>query len=296
MRKFLPLLLALLLPAAPAWAKIKVIASITPLKSITESVGGDLVEVTSIARGNEDPHFVEVRPSFMMSIRSAKLYVSIGMSLDFWARPLIENARSSGDLQIVNCSTGIHVLGAPTERVTARLGDVHPEGNPHYWVDPYNVPIIVKNILTGLVAVDPDNAAKYQQNAKAFLEQLKKADEGWQKELAPYAGVKAITFHESWEYFAEHFKIDVRGQVEPKPGIPPSGSHTQEIINLVKREKIPLIIQEPYYPDAAPKLIAEQTGAKVVKLIQLCDGAPGTSSYIDMMNYNVNKLAEALKK
>src|SRR5579885_2847544 len=146
MRKLLPLLLALLLQAAPAWAKIKVIASITPLKSITESIGGDLVEVSSIARGTEDPHFVEVRPSFMMSIRNAKLYVSIGMSLDFWARPLIENARSSGDLQIVNCSTGIHVLGAPTERVTARLGDVHPEGNPHYWVDPYNVPIIVKNI------------------------------------------------------------------------------------------------------------------------------------------------------
>lgn len=288
-------LIALLTLSSPAFAKMKVIASITPLKSITESIGGDLVEVTSIARGTEDPHFVEVRPSFLMSIGQAKLYVSIGMSLDFWARPLIENARNE-DIVVINASAGIKVLGLPTERVTARMGDVHPEGNPHYWVDPYNIPVVVKNILNGLVKVDPANTETYQKNAKAFLAKLQAADAQWQKELAPYKGTKIVTYHESWEYFAEHFKLDVVAQVEPKPGIPPSGSHTDEVIQIVKREKVPLILQEPYYPSAAPDLIARSTGAKVVKIPQLCGGAPGTDTYIDLMNHDVHAIVAAFKK
>ncbi len=288
-------LIAILTLSTPALAKMKVIASITPLQSITESIGGDLVEVTSIARGTEDPHFVEVRPSFLMSIGQAKLYVSIGMSLDFWARPLIENARNE-NIVVVNASTGIKVLGLPTERVTARLGDVHPEGNPHYWMDPYNIPMVVKNILNGLVKVDPEHKETYQKNAKAFLSKLQAADAQWQKDLAPFKGTKVVTYHESWEYFTEHFKLDVVAQVEPKPGIPPSGSHTDEVIKIVKRDKVSLILQEPYYPSAAPDLIARSTGAKVVKTPQLCGGAPGTDTYIDLMNHDVHAIAAALKK
>jgi ABC-type Zn uptake system ZnuABC Zn-binding protein ZnuA len=288
-------LITLLTFSTPAFAKLKVIASITPLQSITQSIGGDLVEVTSIARGTEDPHFVEVRPSFLMSIGQAKLYVSIGMSLDFWARPLIENARNE-NIVVINASTGIKVLGLPTERVSARLGDVHPEGNPHYWMDPYNIPVVVKNILNGLVKVDPANTETYQKNAKAFLAKLQAADAQWQKELAPYKGTKIVTYHESWEYFAEHFKLDAVAQVEPKPGIPPSGSHTDEVIQIVKRDKVPLILQEPYYPSAAPDLIARSTGAKVVKTPQLCGGAPGTDNYIDLVNHDVQAIAAALKK
>lgn len=295
MKSTLLAVIALLSFSNPALAKLKVIASITPLQSITESIGGDLVEVSSIARGTEDPHFVEVRPSFLMSIGQAKLYVSIGMSLDFWARPLIENARNE-NIVVVNASSGIKVLGVPTERVSARLGDVHPEGNPHYWVDPYNIPVVVKNILNGLVKVDPANSETYQKNAKAFLAKLQAADAQWQKELAPYKGTKIVTYHESWEYFAEHFKLDVVAQVEPKPGIPPSGSHTNEVIQIVKRDKVPLVLQEPYYPSAAPDLIARSTGAKVVKIPQLCGGTSGTDTYIDLMNHDVHAIVAALKK
>jgi len=284
------------LAVAPgANAKIEVITSITPLKSITESIGGDLVDVKSIGRGTEDPHFVEVRPSFIMTIAKAKMYVSIGMQLDYWAKPLIENSRNA-DILTVYANPGIHVLGLPTVRVTAQLGDVHPEGNPHYWLDPYNVPIMVKNILGGLVQVDPSHAEDYRKNAKAFLEQLKKADQDWQKRLKPYAGTKLVTFHESWNYFANHFHFVVAGQIEPKPGIPPSGSHTEEIIQLVKRDHIPLILQEPYYPSAHPDLIAKKTGAKVLKLPQLCEGVPGTETYIQLMEYNVSHIEKALKK
>jgi len=284
-----------LLISTTALAKTKVITSITVLKALVESVGGDLVEVSSIGRGTEDPHFVEVRPSFIMTIQGAKLYVSVGMSLDHWARPLIENSRNT-DIVIVNASKGIHVLGLPTERVTPLMGDVHPEGNPHYWVDPYNIPIMVKNILTGLTTVDAANAEVYQKNAKAFLDKLKVATAGWEKRLAPFKGTKIVTFHESWEYFAERFKLDVVGFVEPKPGVPPSGAHTEEIIKTMKREKVPLILMEPYYSDSHPKLIAEQTGAKVVKIPQLCEGVPGTSSYIDLMEYDVSAIEKVLKK
>lgn len=295
MKSTLVALITLLSLSTPALAKMKVIASITPLQSITESIGGDLVDVSSIARGTEDPHFVEVRPSFLMSIGQAKLYVSIGMSLDFWARPLIENARNE-DIVVINASSGIKVLGLPTERVSARLGDVHPEGNPHYWMDPYNIPVVVKNILNGLVKADPSHSETYQKNAKAFLAKLQAADAQWQKELAPFKGTKLVTYHESWDYFAEHFKLDVVAQVEPKPGIPPSGAHTDEVIQIVKRDKVPLILHEPYYPGAAPNLIARSTGAKVVKIPQLCGGAPGTDSYIDLMNHDVHAIATALKK
>ena len=278
-----------------AEAKVKVIASITPLKSLTESVGGDLVEVESIGRGTEDPHFVEVRPSFMISIAKAKLYISVGMSLDIWAKPLIENSRNT-DIVIINASKGIHILGVPTERVSALLGDVHPEGNPHYWLDPYNIPIVIRNIVTGLAQVDPANSAVYQKNGRDFLDKLKKADADWQARLKPYSKTKVVTFHQSWDYFAEHFKLEVRGQVEPKPGIPPSGAHTDDIIQLVKREKIPLIFMEPYYNDAHPKLIAEKTGAKLLKLPQLCGGVPKTETYLELMEYNVSAVERALKK
>jgi ABC-type Zn uptake system ZnuABC Zn-binding protein ZnuA len=295
MRSVLFAVIALLSLSTPALAKLKVITSITPLQSITQSIGGDLVEVSSIARGTEDPHFVEVRPSFLMSIGQANLYISIGMSLDFWARPLIENARNE-NIVVVNASTGIKVLGLPTERVTARMGDVHPEGNPHYWMDPYNIPVVVKNILNGLVKADPANTETYQKNAKAFLAKLQTADAQWQKELAPYKGTKIVTYHESWDYFAEHFKLNVVAQVEPKPGIPPSGSHTNEVIEIAKRDKVPLILQEPYYPSAAPDLIARSTGAKVVKTPQLCGGTSGTDTYIDLVNHDVQAIVAALKK
>ena len=284
-----------LISPSESFAKIKVIASITPLKSLTESIGGDLVEVSSIARGTEDPHFVEVRPSYMMTIANAKLYVSVGMSLDHWAKPLIENSRNT-EIVIVNASKGIHVLGIPTERVSALLGDVHPEGNPHYWLDPFTVPIMVKNILTGLKQVDPTHAEIYEKNARTFLDTLKKADDDWQKRLKPYAGTKIITYHESWDYFTEHFKLLVAGQVEPKPGIPPSGSHTEEVIELMKREKISLIIEEPFYSPATAELIASKTGAKVLKLPQLCEGVPKTTSYIELLEYNVSQIEKALKK
>ena len=278
----------------PAFAKVKVVTSISPLKSIVESVGGDLVDASSVAKATEDPHFVEVRPSFLMNVADAKMFVMVGLSLDIWAKPLIESSRNTG-IVIVNASTGVKPLDLPTERVTALMGDVHPEGNPHYWVDPFNVAVIVKNIVSGLSKVDPEHAKNYLDNAKKFLEELKIKTADWDKRLAPYQGSKVIVYHASWNYFTDHFKFVKVAEVEPKPGIPPSGSHTQDVIEIAKREKAKLILIEPYYSDAHAKMIAEKSGAKVVKLLQMAGGLPGTDSYIKMMEYNVSEVEKAMK-
>jgi len=292
---FFVLVLAGIASPFPAQAKIKVITSITPLRSLVESVGGDLVTVRSIGRGSEDPHFVEVRPSFIMAITDAQLYVEVGMSLDIWARPLIENARND-KIVIVDASKGIHILGVPTQRVSPLMGDVHPQGNPHYWMDPDNVPPMVRNILSGLVKIDPAHEATYKKNAEQFLSQLKAKTQEWTDELKPFKGTKILTYHESWEYFADRFGFDIEGEEEPKPGIPPSGSHTQDLIQMMKQNNVHVIFQENYYSTSTSDMIASKTGAKVLILPELCDGEPGTSSYIDLVNYDVQKIVAALKR
>ena len=277
-----------------AFAKVKVVTSITPLRSIVESIGGDLVDASSVAKATEDPHFVEVRPSFLMNVAEAKMFVMVGLSLDIWAKPLIESSRNTG-IVIVNASTGVRPLDLPTERVTALMGDVHPEGNPHYWVDPYNVPVIVKNILSGLSKIDPEHVNNYTENAKKFIAELKTKTAEWDKRLSSYQGSKVIVYHASWNYFTDHFKFSKVAEVEPKPGIPPSGSHTQDVIEIAKREKAKMIMIEPYYSDAHAKMIAEKSGAKVAKLLQMVGGLPGTETYIKMMEYNVSEVEKAMK-
>ena len=295
--KIFTILLILISPSAfipTAFGKVKVVASISTLKSLVESVGKDLVEVSSVGKPTEDPHFVEVRPSFIMNVTDAKMYVMVGLSLDIWAKPLIESSRNNG-IVIVNASLGIKPLDVPTERVTPLMGDVHPEGNPHYWVDPYNVPTIVKNIVSGLATVDPEHSKTYQLQAKTFLDELKVKTTEWDKRLAPFKGAKLVVYHASWNYFLNHFHFLQVAEVEPKPGIPPSGAHTQEVIQIATREKVKAILIEPYYSDAHPKLIAEKTGAKLLKMPQMVGGLPGTDTYIKLMEYNVTEIEKALK-
>ena len=277
-----------------AQAKIKVVTSITPLKSLVESVGGELVEVSSVGKATEDPHYVEVRPSFIMNVTNAKMYVMVGLSLDIWAKPLIESSRNSG-IVIVNASLGVKPLDVPTERVSPLMGDVHPEGNPHYWVEPYNVSFMVKNILSGLSQVDPEHVKIYQENARKFLDELKKKTAEWDKRLAPYKGTKVVVYHDSWNYFIDHFKLVQVAEAEPKPGMPPSGAHTEQAIQIAIREKAKVFLMEPYYSDAHPKLIAEKAGMKIVKMVQMVGGLPGTDTYIKMMDYNISELEKALK-
>ena len=218
---------ALVFPGA-AHAKLRVAASTTDLASIAATVGGEQVEVFSLAKPGSDPHRVEALPSYMVKVSHAQLYLKVGLGLDQWAGSIIDGSRND-KVKVVDCSEGVTVLEKPTGKVDASMGDVHPDGNPHYWLDPRNGAVVANNIATALAAADPANAAQYRARAAAFG---KDCDASWQKHKATLAALPSkaiITYHRSWVYFATAFGLEVVNTVEPVPGIPPTAKHLAEV-------------------------------------------------------------------
>ncbi len=271
--------------------KVKVVASTTDIASIAKEIGKDKISISSLASGKSDPHYVEVLPSYMRKVSKADLYLKVGMSLDFWADLIIEGSRNS-KLYIADCSDGITPLEVPKQQVDASMGDVHPEGNPHYQLDPENGHIIAGNIYKALVAVDPENDGFYKANLDAFNKKLDEKIKEWKQKAAPLRGMEVITYHKSWSYFSRAFGIKIIDTVEPKPGIEPTPSHTKELINLIKTRNIPLIIKEPYYSNRAPNTIARATGIKVLQLPPSVGGAESVNDYFALFDYLINSLLE----
>jgi zinc/manganese transport system substrate-binding protein len=278
-----------------AEAKVKIVASLSDLASIAEVIGGDKVEVQSICKGTSNPHFVEVLPSYMMKVSKAELYLKVGLGLDFWANPIIDGSRN-GRLEVIDCSKGIEVLEKPTTKVDASMGDVHPEGNPHYWLDPANGLVIAQNIVSGLIKVDPDNASFYESQLLQFEQKLSQKQKEWSEKAQSLKGLKMVTYHESWPYFASRFGIDVVGFVEPKPGIEPTPSHTAQLIQQIKNQNIKIIGKEPYFSDRAPKAISRATGALVVDLPPSVGGVPEARDYFALFDYLLDALLNASRK
>jgi ABC-type Zn uptake system ZnuABC Zn-binding protein ZnuA len=263
--------------ASPASAKIKIAASLTDLASIASTVGGDQVEVFAIARATSDPHRVEVLPSYMVQVSRAQLYLKVGLGLDQWADGIIDGARST-KLQILDCGKEVTVLDKPAQ-VNASMGDVHPFGNPHYWLDPRNGAIVAKEIAGQLATMDPAHAAGYQARADAFGKDAEATLERGQK-LVGTMPVKAIfTYHSSWVYLAHAYGLEIVATAEPVPGIPPTAKHLAELVQLARERKIPLLLQEPYFSEDAGKFLARETGLRVVKASPSCDG-PEAGSYL----------------
>jgi zinc/manganese transport system substrate-binding protein len=277
-----------------ATAKLDVVASSSDLGSIARSIGGDNISVKYIVDGRSDPHFVEVLPSYMVMVSRADLYLKIGLGLDFWASPIIDGSRN-GKLKVVDCSDGVDVLEKPSGPVNASMGDIHPQGNPHYWLDPANARIMARNIADGLADADPANAAAYESGLKAFEKQLDEKIAAWQRAAAPLNGLQIITYHNSWPYFCKAFGIKVSGFIEPKPGIEPTASHTAEIIDLMKAQKIVVIGKEPYFSDKAPNSIAAATGGKVINLPPSVGGADGSDDYFSLFDTLLALLTSATK-
>jgi zinc/manganese transport system substrate-binding protein len=253
-------------------APLRVAASIPDLASITRYLGGDKVEVFSISKASSNPHQVEVLPSYMIKVSRAALYLKVGMSLDQWADAIIEGSRNNS-LIAVDCSQGIAALEKPAGKIDASLGDVHPQGNPHYWLNPANGIVAAGNILEGLKKADAANAGFYAANFEKFKAETETRIKGWQAKMAPRKGENIITYHSSWAYFADAFGLVVVQHVEPFPGIPPSGSHLAKLVEEIKAKRITLLLQEPYFKDDAPQFLARQTGIKVVKAPPSCEGA-----------------------
>ena len=276
-RPFLVAALAGLMAATPAHAKLKVVASTNDLASIAASVGGDAVEVSSIARPGADVHRVEVLPSSMVRVSKASLYLKIGLGLDQWADGIIDGSRNQ-KLKIIDCSQGVAILEKPSS-VSAAQGDVHPFGNPHYWMDPRNGGIIAGTIADAFASADPAHAADFKTRAAAFDKECQAA---WQKSrdaLAKLPVRQILTYHRSFPYFANAFQFEVVGTVEPVPGIPPTGKHLAELVEMVKARKIKLLLQEPYFSDDAGKFLAREAGIRVAKASPSCD-APAAGSYL----------------
>lgn len=285
--------------ARPAEAKVRIVSTLQDFASIAQAVGGDDVQTDTLAKGYQDPHFVDAKPSFILKLARADLLIVAGLELEIgYLPPLIDQARNAkihkGSPGYLDVSVGCDILQRPTTFVTRAMGDVHPYGNPHYWTDPDNGRAIAEEIAAKLTELDPAHAADYAKNLAAFKAELAEKDKEWRAIMAPYAGAKVVTFHDSWPNFAKHFNIDIVGHVEPKPGIPPTPSHTLEIINLIKADHVRAIMVEPYYDLKTPKYIAKQTGATVVHAYPSVGGEPEIKTYFDLFDVDLANLTKAL--
>src|SRR5467141_348072 len=292
------LLASLQFPPAQAAGKIQIVTATSDLAALAQEVGGDRVEVESIARGYQDPHFVEAKPSFLLKLRRADLLIVVGLELEIgWLPPLITQS-SNPKIQVaapgyLDASQFAEILEIPTTQVTRAMGDVHPLGNPHYWLDPENGLRIARGIEQKLSEMRPNDAAYFAQRYESFRQRLENEDKKWLEEMKPLRGLKVVTYHRSWPNFAKHFGIEVVGYVEPRPGIPPSPAHTVELIQLMKREKVKLILVEPYFDLKTPNAIARETGGQVIVLLPSVGGEKEVTDYFKLFDYDIALLTKA---
>jgi len=295
------LLAALTLAGAPpahGGQRLRVITTSTDLKALTEEVGGDRVEVESLTRGFQNQHGVEARPSFMLKLSRADLFVRIGLDHEPWIEPVMEGARNPrilpGAPGHVEAWRGIELLEVPQGRVDRSLGDIHSLGNTHIWLDPENAKIMAHNIAEGLKRVSPGDTATFEQNWQRLAHRVDAALPGWLHKLAPFRGTKILTYHADLPYFARRFGLVAAGTVEPKPGIPPSPAYAGELVQRMRAEKIPLLLIVNYYDERLPRRIAEESGAKMLIVPLSVGGAKGVDTYFALMDYLVNQVAGAL--
>jgi zinc/manganese transport system substrate-binding protein len=280
--------------------KLNVVTATEDAASITREVGGDRVTVTSIGKGYQDPHFIEPKPSFLLLLKRADLLEVIGLDLEIgWLPPLLDQSRNNnirpGQKGYLDLSTGVEILDRPGGNLNRSMGDVHPLGNPHYWLDPANAVRMAIEVNAKLKEFRPADSAYFDQQLQSFKVRMNDANKRWLAQMAPYKGAKIVTYHPSWPNFARHFGLQVAGTVEPKPGIPPSPSHTLEIINLIKDQKIKVILMEPYFDRKTPDFIAEKTGAHVVVMYPSVGGKAGLDDYFKLFDYDLIELVRALR-
>ena len=287
-------------PTAAEAKKLNVVTSTADMAALAQEVAGDRIDVESIAKGYQDPHFVEAKPSFLLKLHQADLLISVGLQLEIgWLPPLITqsgNARIQvGAPGYLDASQFCEILEIPQGAVTRAEGDVHPLGNPHYWLDPDNGRRIAGGIAKKLADLDPDNASYFQQQFRSFDKRLRAAEQKWDAAMKPYRGQKIVTYHRSFSSFAKHFGLDVIGYVEPRPGIPPTPSHTIELMQLIKQENCKVVLVEPYFDLKTPKSIGRGTGAQVVVCLPSVGGEKQVATYFDLFDYDIGLLIKAFQ-
>jgi zinc/manganese transport system substrate-binding protein len=300
MKKILITAAVLALWAGVARAEIKVVTASSDLKYICERVGGPGVKVESLAAGDQDLHMVEPRPSMVFKLKKADLVVRVGLDLDMWMDSLINAAKNKalfyGAPGYVDASAGVPLLEKPEGKVDASMGDIHIYGNPHYWLDPANGKIVAKNILAGLKRLAPEKSELFENNYAAFVKETDERLAAWTERAAQFKGLKVVTYHGSWPYFAGRFGLEVAGHVEPKPGIPPSASHLDGLVKKMTAESVKVILTESYYPRKGPDFLAAKTGAAVVTAAVSAGGARDVKTYFDVFDRVIAELEKAVGK
>jgi zinc/manganese transport system substrate-binding protein len=291
-------LIAIATPGAKASAQIRVVATTPDLASIAKEIGGDKVSVVALAKPTEDPHYVDAKPSHIVTLNRADVLIEGGAELELgWLPPLLENSRNSrisaGAPGRVVASDGVKMLEIPTSFDRSK-GDVHSLGNPHFMIDPVTVRIIARNIASHFAQVDPKNAATYNGNLTRFNTKLDVKYAEWQKELAPYRGARIVTYHKDFVYLGDRFGLTIVDELEPKPGIAPSPAHLAQVIGKMKATNANVILVQPFQNRKTAETVARQTGATVLDVPQQPGAAPNTNTYFDMMDNLVHTLAGGL--
>jgi zinc/manganese transport system substrate-binding protein len=286
--------------ARPAAAKVRVVTTIETFADLARKVGGDRVDVQSLSRGYQDPHFVQAKPSLVIALNRADLLVHVGLELEIgWLPPLVLGARNDkiqpgapGNLDV---STGIPVLDVPSQRVDRSLGDIHPQGNPHYWVPPDDAAIIAREIADRLEQIDASGRETYQKNLAAFLAELEKRKGGWERMAGGLRGTKVVTYHKSWSYVSKWLGLEEVGYVENKPGIPPSPSHIAQLIVTMRRDNVRIVMMESFYPRSTVDLVSEKSGAKTVVLPSDVGAGQDVKDYFALVDQIVKQLVQAAR-
>ncbi len=278
---------------------IKVVATTTDLKSIAEFIGGNKVSVSSIATGYQNPHFVDPKPSYIIGLASADLFITVGLDLEIgWSPQLLASSRNTkiqkGSAGYVDASINIPLMQVPSA-VNRAEGDIHIYGNPHYWLDPMNGKIIARNIADGLERIDPSNRSLYETNLKAFDDRIDTKMKEWQAKMAAFRGTKIIAYHNEWCYFENRFGLQIVDFMEPKPGIPPSPSQLVKVIKEIQANKVKVIISSPYFTTSSSDVVSKQTGAKELTLATSTGAFDSIKNYFELFDYNISQLTNILK-
>ena len=300
LKLFYTTLAAVLLATQVHAGKVRVVTTLTDLADFARNVGGDQVEVRSLATGVEDTHGVPMKPSFVPLLNRADLVVLVGFDCEHAFLPALLEASRNPRIQpghpgYVDCSKGVTPVEVPKSTDHSE-GDVHPYGNPHYLLDPVLAKTAVSNICAALIIVAPEHEADFVKNRDTYLAKLDAKIAEWQAALAPFKGTKFVSYHEHWPYFAERFGFKYFGTIEIKPGIDPTAKHIEELVTAMKAEHVPIVVREPQFPEKVPALIAKQTGATLIKLPIMPGGVPNTDTYIAEMDYIVHSFVSALQK
>jgi zinc/manganese transport system substrate-binding protein len=294
----LPFVAAALSAPIPA-AKLNVVATTPDLAALAREIGGDRVDVKSLAKPTEDPHFVDAKPSHIVTLNRANVLVDGGAELELgWLPPLLDNSRNekiaAGAPGRVTASSGVRMMDVPATLDRAK-GDVHALGNPHFLIDPANAKIVAANIAAHLSQVDPAGSATYSANLKKFNEAVDARTSVWEKTLAPFKGAKIVTYHNDFVYFAKRFGLEVIGTLEPKPGIAPSPAHVASIISTMKASGGHVLLVQPYQNRKTAETVARQANGVVLDVSQQPGAKKETDSYVAMMDNLVNTIANGLR-